>query len=59
MIGLRKMDWMLVLSGQQEYEKGWQKMDESTYQYDEDGEIDKFTTKSGKYLELMGAIIEV
>lgn len=25
----------------------------------EDGEIDKFTTESGKYLELMGAIIEV
>ena len=50
---------MLVLSGRQEYEKGWQKMDESTYQYDEDGEIDKFTTESGKYLELMGAIIEV
>ena len=25
----------------------------------EDGEIDKFTTESGKYLELMGAMIEV
>ncbi|SES41441.1 hypothetical protein SAMN04487884_14419 [Butyrivibrio fibrisolvens] len=27
MIGLQRMDWMLALSGRQEYEKGWQKME--------------------------------
>ena len=34
---LQRMDWMLALSGRQEYEKGWEKIDESTYQYDEGG----------------------